>query len=340
MAGSALATVASYAIGLNLGLALTFAISFLMLVTVVRLRTAMAKMAMKPTGKATVRVPKGDSATVEVETGAHRSAFQADALSVRPPPGVDVEILGRRGGSLELSVRPRYAGLFVGLESTYGFRDETGLFMAEKSFRLDSFRVESIPLNLVREVEAPSLAPVTFDENPAGVRGHGQELYALEEPQLVEARSVYWRGVARSPDGRMIVKVREGGLPETVTIGLVEALRLGVERLQWMDQASEALAKFGRILLRWGIGVTLVTASEKGTKVMKASSVSELSRWVIKIWEEPPSTAWQRDVIRRSDAVILESAMLSSPGLVTLLAEKPKLVIPLGGRPLPAGGII
>ena len=260
-----------------------------------------------------------------------------EVLSVRPPPGVDMAITGSNGGNLELSVRPRYAGLFTGLELVYGIRDEMGLFLAEKSIRQESFRVESIPLNLTQETGVPSIAPVIFDENPAGIGGHGQEFYAIEEAEQAEARSVYWRGVARSSEGRMMVLVREAGLPDSVTIGIVEMGRIGVERLQWMDLACEATAKLGRILLEWGIKVRVLYASREGLRLKMAASIPELSQRIMDVWEGPPALNRQKELIQRADVVVVESALLTSSDLAPMLAEKPKLVVPLGGLQMPLG---
>jgi len=300
----------------------------------------MAGLTFKPAGRATVRVPRGGTAIVGIETGSFTGALKADALSVRPPPGVDIVVKGSNEGRLELSVTPRYAGLFTGLETVYGIKDEMGLFLAEKSMRLGSFRVESIPLNLILETRVPSIAPVIFDENPAGIRGHGQELYTIEETQQAEARSVYWRGVARSSEGRMMVMVREAGLPESMTVGLVEMGRMGVERLQWMDRASEALAKLGKVLLEWGIKVDVIISSKEGCKTLRASSISELSQCIMKVWEAWPRLDGRKELVRMSDVVIVESALLSSSELAASLIAKPKLVIPLGGGPIPPGGSV
>jgi uncharacterized protein (DUF58 family) len=332
--GAAIATAGSLVLGLNLGLALTFALAFTMLVTALRLRVSISGLTFKPAGRATVRVQRGGTATVEVETGSFTGALN-EALSVRPPPGVEMGVTRSSGGRLELSVHPRYAGLFTGLETVYGIRDEMGLFLAEKSIRQESFRVESIPLNLTRETGIPSMAPVIFDENPAGVGGHGQEFYAIEEAEQAEARSVYWRGVARSSEGKMMVLVREAGLPDSVTIGVAEMGRIGVERLQWMDRASEAVAKLGRILLEWGIKVNILYASRDGLKPALAASIPELSQRIMQVWEGPPVLGMQKELIQRSDAVIVESALLTSSELASLLAEKPKLVIPLGALQQP-----
>jgi hypothetical protein len=340
LAGLALATASSFVFGLNLGLALTFALSLAMLVTVLRLRLRMATLNLALAGEATVRVPRGRSAAVEVETRLQRGGLSVEAISVRPPMGIDARVVALRGSRLELSVSPRYAGLFTGIETVYAIRDETGLFSAEKSARLESFRVESIPLNLVMEAETPIIAPIALDENPAGIRGHGQELYAIEESPETEARSVYWRGVARSSDGRMMVMVREAGLPDSVTIGMLEPSLLDVEKLQWMDLVSEALAKLGRILIRLGIRVEIVTASKRGLRVMRAGSVPELAQRIMKVWEEPQIAGREAEMVKRSDVVLIESSLLSSFEVAPLLRGKATLVIPVGGRPVSTEGAI
>lgn len=322
--------MASFVFGLQIGLALAFALSLTMLVTMLRLRIRMARFNARVAGESIVRVPKGRSAPAVVHVGL-TGGLSAEALRVRAPLGVDAKVESLEGGDLRLSVKPRYSGLFLGLEAAYGIKDEMGFFLAERSLRLEDFRVESIPLNLVVDVGAPVLSPTGLDENPAGVRGHGQEIYAIEEAPQAEARSVYWRGVAKSSEGTIVALVREAGLPDRVTVGIIAPPLLEVERLRWMDLVSEALAKLGRMLLRWNISVEINSSSKRGLSRVVAASTLELSHGIMKIWEEPQVPGREAELIRRSDIVLAEPATLSSAAVAPLLLGKPALVLPLGG---------
>lgn len=327
LVGSSLSAVFAFLLGFNLGLALTFALSLTMLVTAIRLRVKIARLELKPVGGATVRVIKGEEAKTELDAGPLAGSDSAVALSVLSPAGVAVNARMAEAGRLELSVKPKYAGLFLGLTVVLGVKDELGVFVAEKSARLDAFRVESIPASLVAEARTSLASWMTFAESPASAKGHGQEVYSIEEATQPEARSVYWKGVAKSPEERLTVIVREAGLTSSVTVGVINSDEVGVMRLGWMDLACEALAKLSRGLLDVGTDVEIITPSRAGLTQTRASSLPQLMQCMMRVFEDIQTNANVAELVRRSDVILVDSEMLRFPATSHLLAGKTTVAI-------------
>lgn len=322
----------SLLLGFNLALALTFAIALTMLVTSLRLWLKVGHIGFKPVGNATVRVFKGQQATVELDTRSSLAPTSAVTLDVIPPAGVEASASMAPEGRLEVKVRPRYAGLFLGLAIALGVKDELGLFVAEKSVSLETFRVESMPTSLVAGPRTSLASWMLFAETPADVKGHGQEVYSIEEASESEARSIYWKRVARSPEERLTVISREAGLASSVALGVIDARELGIMRLGWMDLATEALARLGCGLLEIGADVEILASSASGLRRMRASTLPQLVQCVMKVWEGAGTNAQVQEVARLSDVIIVDSGTAMTPVISRLLAGKATLAISSGGE--------
>lgn len=335
--GSSLSTAFALVLGFNLALALTFALSLTMLVTAIRLWLKIARLGLKPVGSATVRAIKGQEATTVLNAGSLLGSDSAITLSVVPPAGVEASAEVVNAGKLELKVKPKYAGLFRGLTIVLGVKDELGVFVAEKSARLDSFRVESIPANLVAEARTSLASWMILAESPAGAKGHGQEVYSLEEASQPEARSIYWKGVAKSPEERLTVIAREAELSSNVTVGVINSDESGVVSLEWMDLACEALAKLSRGLLDVGTDVEIVVSSRAGLTRMRASSLPQVMQCIMRVWEDIKANANVVEVVQMSDVVLVDTEMLKFPPTARLLAGKTTLALSPGGGKVSEG---
>ena len=119
------------------------------------------------------------AATLRVESVRMRLAGSRRFVVVTPF-GLECAVGEFQEGSGILSLEPSKAGRFENLSLKLVDEDILKLFTRETVVALDGFVLESLPSSL----RAPSLpimvSPISLGDIPAGRRGGGQELYAVE----------------------------------------------------------------------------------------------------------------------------------------------------------------
>ena len=168
-------------------------------------------------------------------------------------------------------------------------------------------------------------------EKPAGRRGAAQELYAIDEYHpFAETKEILWkRAAARTPDERLLIRVREANIPRSLKIGLLEAVERGSGRPVWMDSTTEAVAAIGMILLRGGTEVEVLRSSPGGVARLSASNPDELANLVVEMWT-PIDASHLPDVATEADFLVTGLEELDRTAVSEAARGKPSLLV-LGG---------
>src|SRR2546426_1081849 len=149
--------------------------------------------------------------------------------TVRMPGGVDASFRAVSQTAVEVTAIPRYAGRYRGLGAKYELNDPLGIFGEFGEAEFEDFTIDVLPLALLAPARSVVIPAVTMGEKPAGRRGAAQELYAIDEYHpFAETKEILWkRAGARTPDERLLIRVREANVPRALKIGLLEAVERG-----------------------------------------------------------------------------------------------------------------
>jgi hypothetical protein len=191
----------------------------------------------------------------------------------------------RRGadGSTELVVTPRLAGKTEELVAIFEEADVLGLFAYRKELDLGMV-VESLPTALQTPAEPPRIHPISIGENPAGVMGSGQELFAVAEYQAgMETRDIMWKRAARMSDDRIPMRVREANVKKVVKIGLAVGWSAG-DRATRVDMIAEALAQVCKGMLLIGTTVEIDYSTDGRVHSLPVSNLGELADALVGSW--------------------------------------------------------
>ncbi|MDA4126799.1 MAG: DUF58 domain-containing protein [Thaumarchaeota archaeon] len=248
------------------------------------------------------------------------------------PYGLECAIGEVRGGSGDLTLVPSLAGRFSDLSLKLIDGDILGLFARESIINLEGFVLESLPSSLRAPARPIVVSPISLGDIPAGRRGGGQELHAVEEyhPGL-EAKDVIWRRVAQSPTEELTMRARESSVRRTVSIGLAMAWESDASKAVLFDLTAEALAQIGKTLIELGTAVRISYVSQGRFSFVESTRLGELADATLAISETDNGGLRMHQSISESDIIVfeiknyLEKERLSGSGneLVLLISETP-----------------
>ena len=317
-------------------LALSFALSVIAAVSLLILRLSRGDVAVLSVQPQRLRAFKLERAVLTLNVTRARRRRWMGWLSlrvdkVRMPGGVDADFRAVSQTAVEVTAIPRYAGRYRGLGAKYELNDPLGIFGEFGEAEFEDFTIDVLPLSLLAPAQRVVIPAVTMGEKPAGRRGAAQELYAIDEYHpFAETKEILWkRAAARTPDERLLIRVREANVPRSLKIGLLEAIERGSGRPVWMDSTTEAVAAIGMILLRGGTEVEVLRSSPGGVAHLSASNPDDLANLVVEMWT-PVDPSHLPDVATEADFLVTGLEELDRTAVSEAARGKPSLLI-LGG---------
>ena len=317
-------------------LALSFALSVIAAVSLLTLRLSRRDVAVLSVQPQRLRAFKLERAVLTLNVTRARRRRWMGWLSlrvdtVRMPGGVDASFRAVSQTAVEVTAIPRYAGRYRGLGAKYELNDPLGIFGEFGEAEFEDFTIDVLPLALLAPARRVVIPAVTMGEKPAGRRGAAQELYAIDEYHpFAETKEILWkRAAARTPDERLLIRVREANVPRSLKIGLLEAVERGSGRPVWMDSTTEAVAAIGMILLRGGTEVEVLRSSPGGVAHLSASNPDELANLVVEMWT-PVDASHLPDVATEADFLVTGLEELDRTAVSEAARGKPSLLV-LGG---------
>lgn len=262
-----------------------------------------------------LRTFKGEKASVVLKLRSLGSGFARVAqLSLVPPFGVAGEV-GAVKSSVELTLRPTYAGVFQDFMVSIQVADSLGVFEERQQVRLDLV-LDSLPVSLLTRDMSVPLLPLVQGENPTGTRGAGQEMYSVEyyEPGS-DAKDIMWKRVARSGEEALQVRTKEASVRSDVLIAVKLEAESNEQRVVRIDLVSEAIASVGRPLISLGVGVAIVYVHKQLTTSARASNLRELADATMSIWSGDARDSRIIEAASRADVAIVGPEGLQDPWL-------------------------
>ena len=272
--------------------------------------------------------------TLNVKSAMRRKGWLSLRVeTVRMPEGLEVGFRAVSQTAVEVTAIPHYAGKYRGLGVKYQLNDPFGIFGEFGEVEFEDFTIDVLPLALLAPAQKVVIPAVTMGEKPAGRRGAAQELYAIEEYHpFAETKEILWkRAAARTPDERLLVRVREANIPRSLKVGLLEAVERGSGRAVWMDSTTEAIAAIGIILLHAGTEIEVLRSSSGGVARLRASNVDKLADLVVEMWMSIDASHLP-EVTSEADFLVTGLGELDRRVVSEAARGKPSLLI-LGGGP-------
>ena len=244
------------------------------------------------------------------------------------PFGLECAVGEFQEGSGILSLEPSKAGRFENLSLKLVDEDILRLFTRETVVTLDGFVLESLPSSLRGPALPIMVSPISLGDIPAGRRGGGQELYAVEEYHPgIDAKDVIWSRVARSPTEELVSRTRESSIRPTVTLGIALAWKSEESRAVLFDLAAEALAQVSKTLVELGITVRFSFVSQARISSVESSSLGVLADAIVAVADADISGFNVQELISKSDIVIAETADFKDRHLAWSSRDRPVLLV-------------
>jgi len=252
-------------------------------------------------------------------------------------------------GRIRLLFLGKYAGRTEGVSVGISLTDPLRLMRRVDEVRRTDFVLDTLPLSLLARASPRKLTVFGFGEQPTGYPGPGQELYGLDEyKSMMDTKDIIWKRVAKSPDERLIARVREASVRDVVKVGIIQyAERTGEARAVWIDSLCEALGQVGREVFEVGARVTLQFNSPRrygarddvqrvtGMTQMTAVDPTDLAEAVMSVSVASPSRDIE-SVVGESDFVVTGLKELEDEKVAAVIAERPLLLINEKASPLAA----
>jgi uncharacterized protein (DUF58 family) len=276
-----------------------------------------------------VRTFKHERASASLKLGSIRSKLAGSRrFLVLTPYGLECAVGELREGSGALTLETSRAGRFEGLSLKMIDGDILGLFARETVLPLEGFVLESLPSSLRAPARPVLVSPISLGDIPAGRRGGGQELHAVEQyyPDL-DAKDVIWRRVARSPTEELISRTRESSIRRSVTIGVALVWKSEESRAILLDMAAEAVAQIGKTLLELGTAVRIVMVSQGRISSFDSSTLGELAEAILAISDADNSGFNAQESISTSDIIIAEVKNYVEEGGMSKTRSGPVLLV-------------
>lgn len=275
---------------------------------------------------------KDGSAVEEISVRMKRQRFvRVGISSIRGPRSVETISDESRSPSdrLSISFRPKYAGRFSGLTLTFEFLDPLGLFRKTLQVNREDFVIDCYPSSLLKEVRQSAPITLALGERTGRTHGSGQEFYSIDEyNSSVERKNIYWKKIASLPDERLLVKVREANIPQSLSIGLVKTVDREQTDLGWMDLACEGAGNLGTHIFSLGCDVILLFFSEGLVTKCEASDPLEFREALMQMSGAKPSDGERTsEILDVCDICVTGYKELEDNLLALEVARKPALVI-------------
>jgi hypothetical protein len=287
---------------------------------------------------ARVRGFKGDELRTEITLVFPRSRWiNVKLSSVKGEPGVETKFKTQSNGVTTVFLSSKYSGSFSGLKLDLEIVDILNLFSKQIQAVYAGFVFESLPLSILIQIPHAKPMPLILGERSGRTPGSSLELHALDNYQpFTEIKNIMWKRVARMPDEKLIVRIRDSSIPKVVRIGFIETkARREQAKLSWKDLACEAIGLIGNSLLASGCYVEIIQTSQQQEKfnqtlIHEVSEIDELSNAIMRL-SDPPNLGKDMEnvfqVLERADLVVcgmreLEDKLLSIP-----ISKKPTLAV-------------
>ncbi|MGI0079552.1 MAG: hypothetical protein ACRECH_08005 [Nitrososphaerales archaeon] len=317
-------------IALAFALAIAALISYLVLASITITTT---KIVITPER---TRLFKGDEFPATIQVIFKRARWVTTHLSsLGLPYGMIAKAQEMREGLIEVLIKSPYAGLFSGVQIRLELLDTLGLFSKELKTADAKFTLESMPLSILARVPAMRALPLSIGDRSARSRGSSLELYSLDEYRpFSETKNLLWKKIARMPDEKLIVRVRDAMIPKIVRIGLVESVeRIPSMKLRFMDLFCEGMGALCNNLFAIGSSVEILSSTQDamgGVEPFLILNIEQLMDVLIKTLSQnadPKDTRRLTEVIARSDIVVSGLLELEDEYLATAISKKPSLLI-------------
>lgn len=259
--------------------------------------------------------------------------INVNLASVSAQKGVDAKFEVQGSSVVKITLSSKYAGRFSGLTLRFDIVDVLNLFTKQIQVSSLDFTYESLPLSILRQIPRSRPMPLTLGEKSGKSPGSSLELYSLENyVPFTETKNVMWKKVARMPDEKLIVRVRDSSIPKVVTIGCVQVKqRRDQENLEWMDLVCEAVGTMGNSLLTAGCLVEILQSSSGfGVVTHEVSDLDQLSDAVMRLSETPDPGKEMENVFRiidRSDIIVCGMRELEDRTVSPPISKRPALAI-------------
>jgi hypothetical protein len=317
-------------LAMTLAFSIVALIAFLIVLSVTHYNT---KMVMDPPS---IRGFKRDQLTTTIVLIFKRSRWiNVNLASVKAQRGVDARFEVERSGVVKVTLSSRYAGRYSSLTLQFEIVDVLNLFKKQIQVVSVDFLYESLPLSILRQIPHSRPMPLTLGEKSGKSPGSSLELYSLEEyTPFTETKNVMWKRVARMPDEKLIVRVRDSSIPRLVSIGFVQIKkRQDQDYLEWMDLVCEAIGTMGNSLLTAGCLVEILQTSIEdpgSVLVHEITDLDGLSNAVMQL-SVPPDPGKEMEnvfrVIDRSDILVCGMRELEDHLVAPPISKKPALAV-------------
>ena len=313
--------------------ALSLAMMIAALISQVILVTASSKNISVELEKPHLSVFKGDSVIERVRIHSKRRRFVSlRIVSLKGPEGVGSTSTDITQDAIDFSFEPHYAGRFTGLSAVFELNDPLQLFSKKMEISRPDLTIDSLPRSLVADIRVARPMSITLGERTGRTHGAGQEFYALDDYKTSsEKRDIMWKAVARMPDDKLIVRIRESNIPKTLSVGLVRTVprKADEEGLRWMDLACEGAGTLGQIILLIGCDVELIYKGAEKAESAYASNLHELSSAIMEMSSSggPAEEEEILSIVSDSDICITGMKELEDELFARLLFRKPSLLI-------------
>ena len=328
---SIVASLLDISVMLALGFALAV-VAVLAFVIVSSINRSNTKIVIDPTS---IRGFKGDNlSTTAVLIFKRARWITVNLASVEGSVGVDVKFKAENGVA-NITVNSKYAGHFSGLTLQLEIRDVLNLFSKRIQTIYSDFVFDSLPSSMLVPIARSRPMPLALGDRSGRSPGSSLELYALDDYQpFTETKNILWKRVARMPDEKLIIRVRDSSIPKVITIGLVNgATRIKEERIIWMDLVCEGIGSIVNNLIATGCSVEIIRTSIESQDPIVIDGISNLEELSSSLMElaDPPSVGKENsnlfELIVRSDIVVSGMRELEDKILSAAVSKKPTLLI-------------
>lgn len=342
LAAVALAIISSILnVGIMVSLAMGMGIAAIAALVIVKVvRSKNIKVELHPNSQ---KLFKRDRFVIDSNVRATAPRWvSARVTSIEAPFGVRTESKIISENSLQLSMEPFFAGRHKGVKITLELRDPMDLFKKEVELEYSDFTIDALPDSLLLGIPKMKLGSLGFGEAPSRLPGGNVELESIDEYRpFGETKNILWKKVARMPDEKIIVRVREANTPKSIKIGLVRNAKRDKlqDRVRMMDRVCESIGLLGNSLFSVGCSVEILQLfgeAPAGILSLSASTIDELSDILMKIWDidQPPlATAEIAEIVQQSDIIVTGFREVQNKNVAALVSKKLSVLIKEGTPP-------
>jgi hypothetical protein len=328
---SILSAIISSVLDVRVTLALSLAMMFAAVISEILLRTSTRAHIEIKLDHPRISVFKGEEGVETITVLSRRKRFIDVALeSVEAPEGINTFVISGTPKSMVFSFRPAYAGRYEGINLNFSLSDPLQLFRKKLTLRVNDFVIDSLPKALLVEPKMVRPSSLSLGERTGRTAGYGHEFYAIDDYHpSSEKKSIFWKKVARMPDAKLVVKVRESNIPKAMTIGLITyADRALEERLIFVDAICEALAQLGSTFLTIGCAIEVLHTKGGSIRWSLATSISELSDVIMEVANFDKSSEMDAfSIMSESHICALGLKELENQQIALASLSKPSIVI-------------